>query len=69
MFSSWDLWIFLAIILAFVLLARAVLQIVLFVATGINLRHELVIADNVAWGILDGGLIFSLLLMLLALML
>lgn len=69
MFSSWDLWIFLAIILAFVLLARAVLQIVLFVVTGINLRHELVIADNVAWGILDGGLIFSLLLMLLALML
>jgi hypothetical protein len=61
--------VFLAIILAFLLVARAVMQVLLYAATGINLRHELVIADNVAWGILDGGLIFSLLLILIALML
>ncbi|HKI99245.1 MAG TPA: hypothetical protein VKB51_12295 [bacterium] len=69
MFNTPELWIFLAIILAFVLLARAVLQIVMYALTGINLRYELVIADNVAWGILDGGLIFSLLLILIGLML
>ena len=69
MFNTPELWVFLAIILAFVLVARAILQVVLYAATGINLRYELVIADNVAWGILDGGLIFSLLLILIALML
>jgi uncharacterized membrane protein YjfL (UPF0719 family) len=69
MFNTPQLWVFLGIILAFVLVARGVLQIVLYVATGINLRRELVVADNVAWGVLDGGLIFSLLLILNALML
>jgi hypothetical protein len=69
MFNTPELWVFLAIILAFLLVARAVMQVLLYAATGINLRHELVIADNVAWGILDGGLIFSLLLILIALML
>jgi hypothetical protein len=69
MFNTPELWIFLGIILVFVLVARGVLQVVLYMVTGINLRRELVIADNVAWGILDGGLIFSLLLILIALML
>ena len=68
MFNTPELWTFLAIILAFVLIARAALQVMLYAATGINLRRELVIADNVAWGILDGGIIFSLLLILIALM-
>ncbi len=68
MFNTPELWTFLAIILAFVLIARGALQVVLYATTGINLRHELVIADNVAWGILDGGIIFSLLLILIALM-
>jgi len=68
MFNTPELWGFLAIILAFVLVARGLLQVVLYMATGINLRYELVIADNMAWGVLDGGLIFSLLLILNALM-
>jgi hypothetical protein len=69
MFNTLDLWIFLGVILAFVLVARGLLQVVLFVVTGINLRRELVVADNVAWGMLDGALIFSLLLILIGLML
>lgn len=68
MFNSPGLWMVLGMILLFVLLARGVLQLVLWVTVRINLRHELVIADNVAWGLLDGGLIFALVLIFLALM-
>ena len=68
MFNTPELWGFLAIILAMVLVARAVLQVVFYITRRINLRYELVIADNMAWGLLDGGLIFSLLLILNALM-
>ncbi|NIP72095.1 MAG: hypothetical protein GWO16_03260, partial [Gammaproteobacteria bacterium] len=68
MFNSPGLWGFLAMIVFFVLIARGIFQVVLYATLRINLRHELVIADNVAWGILDGGLIFSLFLILMALM-
>jgi len=68
MFNSPGLWIMLGMIVLFVLIARGVLQVVLWVTVRINLRHELVIADNVAWGLLDGGLIFALVLIFLALM-
>ena len=69
MFNTPALWVFLGIIMAFVLIARALLQLVMYWLTGINLRRELVIADNLAWGVLDGGLIFSLLLIMIGLML
>jgi hypothetical protein len=68
MFNSPDLWVYLGLILLFVLLARGVLQVFLYVTLGINLRYELVIHDNLAWGLLDGGLIFSLILIFIALM-
>ena len=38
------------------------------VGIGVNLRHELVINDNVAWGLVDGGVIFTLFLIPVALM-
>ena len=62
MFNSLDLWLFLGGILLLVLAARILLQIILLVGFGVNLRHELVVRDNAAWGILDGGLILALLL-------
>jgi uncharacterized membrane protein YjfL (UPF0719 family) len=68
MFNSPELWVYLGLILLFVLLARGVLQVFLYLTTGINLRYELVIHDNVAWGLLDGGLIFSLILIFIGLM-
>ena len=48
------------------MVARLVLQLILLGLSGINLRHELVIRDNPAWGVLDGGLIFVLFLILIA---
>ncbi|MEE8554305.1 MAG: DUF350 domain-containing protein [bacterium] len=66
MFNTPELWYYLAGALVFVLVARYALQAILVVLFGVRLRLELV-RDNVAWGILDGGLIFTLLLMLIAL--
>ncbi|MCH8844423.1 MAG: hypothetical protein IID61_15790 [SAR324 cluster bacterium] len=63
LFNSIGLWAFMGGILLLVLLARIVLQLILLAGWGISLRHELVIHDNIAWGIVDGGLIFGLLLM------
>lgn len=68
MFSTWDLWGSLAVILVLVFLARTLLQVVIYLVAGINLRYELVIHDNVAWGLVDGGLILSLVLILMGLM-
>ena len=59
------LWAYLLGALVVVLLLRGVLQLVVM-SIGINIRHELVIRDNPAWGILDGGLIFGILLLLIA---
>ena len=66
MFNLWELWVFLLACLTAVMVARWVLQLVLLAAFGINLRHELVTRDNPAWGVLDGGLIFVLFLILIA---
>ncbi|MCZ6627062.1 MAG: hypothetical protein O7E56_02410 [SAR324 cluster bacterium] len=66
MFNQWELWAFLLAALAAVVVARLVLQLILLAFAGINLRRELVIRDNPAWGILDGGLIFVLFLILIA---
>lgn len=68
MFSSLEHWQFLGAIVLYVLVARGVLQVALWVSTGINLRRELVLNDNVAWGLLDGGLIFSLFFILMSLL-
>lgn len=67
MFNTPQLWIFLGGVLLLVLIIRGILQIILWLAIGVNLRHELVIHDNVAWGLVDGGLIFSLFLIPVAL--
>jgi hypothetical protein len=66
MFNVWELWVFLLASLTAVMLARWALQLVLLAVSGINLRKELVIRDNPAWGLLDGGLIFVLFLILIA---
>lgn len=66
LFNSWELWVFLLVSLVAVLVARSVLQLLLFIFLGVNLRKELVIRDNAAWGIVDGGLIFVLFLLLFA---
>ncbi len=66
MFNLWELWAFLLACLASVMVARLVLQLVLLGLSGINLRRELVDRDNPAWGVLDGGLIFVLFLILIA---
>lgn len=67
MFNTLHLWMFLGFVLLLVLVIRGLLQIILWLAIGVNLRHELVIHDNVAWGLVDGGLIFSLFLIPVAL--
>ena len=68
MFNTPEIWYFLGGILLLVLVIRGVLQLILYLAIKINLRYELVIHDNVAWGIVDGGLIFALFLIPLALL-
>ncbi|MBI4081690.1 MAG: DUF350 domain-containing protein [Candidatus Lambdaproteobacteria bacterium] len=67
-FNTPELWAVLGGSLVIVLAARTVLQLALWLLMRINLRYELVIHDNVAWGLLDGGVIFSLCLVLFALM-
>ena len=66
MFNQWELWAFLLGCLALVVVVRFILQGVLWLFLGVNLREQLVIRDNPAWGVLDGGLIFVLFLLLVA---
>ncbi len=66
-FNTHLIWIALAVMLLVVLVARGALQLVLYWSVGINLRRQLVINDNVAWGLIDGGLIFVLCLILISL--
>ena len=68
MFNSPGLWLSLGVVVLFVLVARGILQIVVLAVLKINLRSELVVRDNLAWGLLDGGLIFSLVLIFNGLM-
>lgn len=67
-FNTPELWLLLGGSLFIVLAARTVLQLALWLLMRINLRYELVIHDNMAWGLLDGGAIFTLCLVLYALM-
>lgn len=46
---------------------RGLLHILLLGLLGVSIRSELLVKRNPAWGILDGGLIFSLFLILIAL--
>jgi uncharacterized membrane protein YjfL (UPF0719 family) len=66
MLNTVELWYYLGAALAFVLVLRVLLRLLLRVAMGVDLRTEIV-RDNVAWGILDGALIFTLFLILIAL--
>ncbi len=66
MFNTWELWAFLLAVLVVVVVLRAVLQLLLVALFGVNLREELVVKDNPAWGVLDGGLIFVLFLIMIA---
>jgi hypothetical protein len=67
LFNSMYLWLLLGAVLLEVLIIRGILQLVLWLIMGVNLRQELVIHDNVAWGVVDGGLIFALFLIPVAL--
>jgi uncharacterized membrane protein YjfL (UPF0719 family) len=66
MLNTPELWYYLGAALAFVLAVRLVLQTGLRVLPGVSPRGEAP-TDNLAWGLLDGGLIFSLFLILIAL--
>ena len=66
MLNTPALWYYLAAALGFVLAVRLLLQAALRVLMSVSLRGELS-RDNTAWGLLDGGLIFSLFLILIAL--
>jgi hypothetical protein len=67
-FDTEEIWMSVGMMLLFVLIARAVLQLLVYAVTGISLREELVVRDNVAWGIVDGGLILILCLILISFM-
>jgi hypothetical protein len=67
LFNSPNMWLLLGGVLLVVVIIRGLLQLILWLAIHVNLRHELVIHDNVAWGVVDGGLIFSLFLIPVAL--
>ena len=67
MLNTPALWWFLGVILLLVLATRVLLQVILNLTAHISLRRELVIQDNVAWGVLDGGLILAMFMILVAL--
>ena len=66
MFNTPELWYYLGAALSFVLVLRWLLWMSLRGGMGVDLGRELS-RDNQAWGILDGALIFSLFLILIAL--
>jgi hypothetical protein len=65
-FNSGQIWISVGVMLLAVLVARGILQMVVLATTRINLSKELVIRDNFAWGVLDGGLILVACLILIS---
>jgi len=67
MFTQPWLWAFLLLALVFVVVVRGVLYVAFRLTLGVDIRAELVRA-NAAWGIIDGGLIFTLLLIQTALL-
>jgi uncharacterized membrane protein YjfL (UPF0719 family) len=66
-FSHWEHWGFVLLGMVSVFVLRGVLYLLLRGLLGVRIRHELLVRRNPAWGILDGGLIFSLFLILIAL--
>jgi hypothetical protein len=66
MFNTWEVWALLLGALVVVVVLRGLLQLFLLAGFGVNLREELVVKDNPAWGVLDGGLIFVLFLIMIA---
>jgi hypothetical protein len=68
LFSQPGHWGFLLAAFVFVLVLRGVLQLILLATAGVSLRHELKFRANPAWGVLDGGLIFSFFLILTVLL-
>ncbi len=65
-FNTPHIWFSVGAMLVGVLVARAVLQGIVLATTRINLSRELVIRDNLAWGVLDGGLILTICLVLVS---
>ena len=68
MFASLELWGFLLLGVVAVFVLRWVLYLMFKVLLGVSVKYEFLERRNAAWGILDGGLIFSLCLTLLALL-
>ena len=66
MFNQWLLWAFLGVALIAVQIPRWILQLFLVAFYGVNIHRELVVRDNAAWGVLDGGLIFVFFLIFIA---
>ena len=66
MFNQWLLWAFLGVALIAVQIPRWILQLFLVAFYGVNIHLELVVRDNAAWGVLDGGLIFVFFLIFIA---
>lgn len=67
MFNQWELWARLLLGMVSVFVLKGILHIFLRGLLGVNVRQEMLERHNPAWGILDGGLIFGLMLILIAL--
>ncbi len=67
MFSDVEHWGFLLLGVVAIFLLRFLVYLLLRVMVGVSIRHQLLVKRNAAWGILDGALIFSLCLILTAL--
>ncbi len=67
MFSAPEHWYFLLLGVGSVFLLRSALYLLLLGWLGVSIRREMLFKRNPAWGIIDGGLIFSLFLILIAL--
>ena len=67
-FNTKEMWMSVGLMLLLVLIVRGVFQLIVYGAAKLSLRSELVVRDNVAWGLLDGGLILLLCLILISFM-
>lgn len=65
-FNTKEIWMSVGMMLLLVLIVRGIFQIAVYAVTRLSLRNELVVRDNVAWGLLDGGIILLLCLILVS---
>jgi hypothetical protein len=65
-FNTKEMWISVGVMILLVLIVRGIFQLIVYGAIKLSLRNELVVRDNVAWGLLDGGLILLLCLILIS---